>query len=245
MGPGANDQGLSRKHILRAVEDSLRRLRTDYIDLYQVHAPDLDTPIDETMSALDFLVQSGKVRYLGCSNFPAWQLADALWTSDKRGLARFDCVQPRFNILFRMIEEEIVPLCLAKGVGIIAYNPLAGGMLTGRYTRQQEIEKGTRFGLAHAGTLYQKRYWHDAVFEEVDRLKAFFDARGKSLTHVALSWTLTRPGITSAILGASKPEQIVDSLRGVDLVLDDEELVACDAAWYNLPREKDPAVARR
>lgn len=245
MGPGPNDEGLSRKHILTAVEHSLRRLRTDYIDLYQVHMPDAETPIEETLQALDSLVRSGKVRYIGCSNYPAWQLADALWTSDKLGLARFDCDQPRYNMLFRMIEDEIVPLCEAKGVGIIAYNPLAGGMLTGRYKKQQEIETGTRFGLNHAGQLYQKRYWHEAVFEEVDRLKTFFDERNKSLTHVALAWVLGRPGITSAILGASQPEQLRDSLQGVDLVLDDDDLAACDAAWYNLPREKDPTVARR
>jgi aryl-alcohol dehydrogenase-like predicted oxidoreductase len=245
MGPGPNDEGLSRKHILTAVEHSLRRLRTDYIDLYQVHMPDAETPIEETLQALDSLVRSGKVRYIGCSNYPAWQLADALWTSDKLSLARFDCDQPRYNMLFRMIEDEIVPLCEAKGVGIIAYNPLAGGMLTGRYKKQQEIETGTRFGLNHAGQLYQKRYWQEAVFEEVDRLKTFFDERGKSLTHTALAWVLGRPGITSAILGASKPEQLRDSLKGVDLALDDDDLAACDAAWYNLPREKDPTVARR
>lgn len=245
MGPGANDEGLSRKHILKAVEDSLRRLRTDYIDLYQVHSPDPDTPIEETMRALDSLVQSGKVRYLGCSNYPAWQLADALWTSDKLGIARFDCDQPRYNMLFRMIEDEIVPLCQAKGVGIIAYNPLAGGMLTGRYRKQQEVETGTRFGLDYAGPLYQKRYWKDAVFEEVERLKAYFDAKDKSLTHAALAWVLSRPGITSAIVGASKPEQLRDSLKGVDLVLDDDDRAGCDAAWYNLPRERDLSVARR
>jgi aryl-alcohol dehydrogenase-like predicted oxidoreductase len=245
MGPGPNDEGLSRKHILTAVEHSLRRLRTDYIDLYQVHMPDAETPIEETLQALDSLVRSGKARYIGCSNYPAWQLADALWTSDKLSLARFDCDQPRYNMLFRMIEDEIVPLCEAKGVGIIAYNPLAGGMLTGRYKKRQEIETGTRFGLNHAGQLYQKRYWQEAVFEEVDRLKTFFDERGKSLTHVALAWVLGRPGITSAILGASKPEQLRDSLKGVDLALDDDDLAACDAAWYNLPREKDPTVARR
>ena len=245
MGPRPNDEGLSRKHILKAMDDSLRRLKTDYIDLYQVHSPDPDTPIDETMAALDSLVQSGKARYAGCSNYPAWQLADALWTSDKRDIARFDCVQPRYNILFRMIEDELVPLCQAKGVGIIAYNPLAGGMLTGRYKKRQEVEAGTRFGLQHAGQLYQKRYWQEAVFEEVDRLKAYFDEKGKSLTHVALAWVLGRPGITSAILGASKPEQLRDSLKGVDLTLDEDDMTACDAAWYNLPREKDPTVARR
>jgi aryl-alcohol dehydrogenase-like predicted oxidoreductase len=248
MGPGPNDEGLSRRHILRACEESLRRLRTDYIDLYQAHAPDPSTPIDETLGAFDNLVQSGKVRYIGCSNYPAWQLAEALWASDKRGLARYDCAQPRYNLLFRMIEDEILPLCRAHGVGVIAYNPLAGGMLTGRYVErqaEQPAEQGTRFALDHAGELYRKRYWKDAVFEEVSALHRFFAGRGKSLTHVALAWVLAQPGVTSAIVGASRSEQLEDSLKGVDLTLDQEEMAACDEVWYRLPRERDPQIARR
>jgi aryl-alcohol dehydrogenase-like predicted oxidoreductase len=245
MGSRPNDEGLSRKHIIRACEDSLRRLRTDYIDLYQTHAPDPSTPIEETLRALDDLVRAGKVRYIGCSNYPAWQLAEALWTSDKLNLARFDCDQPRYNILFRMIEDEILPLCRAKGVGIIAYNPLAGGMLTGRYVENNQVQGGTRFALEHAGELYRKRYWKDAVFEEVSELYRFFNARGKSLTHVSLAWVLAQPGVTSAILGASKPEQLEDSLKGVGMTLDAEDLEACDNAWYRLPREKDAQIARR
>src|SRR5207302_10284292 len=143
-GPGPNDQGLSRKHILRACEDSLRRLGTGYIDLYQAHQPDRSTPIEETLRAFEDLVRSGKVRYLGCSNYAAWQLAEALWTSDKLGLARYDCHQPRYNLLFRMIEDELLPLCRAYGVGVIAYNPLGGGMLTGKYRQAQAVEPGTR-----------------------------------------------------------------------------------------------------
>ena len=244
MGSGPNDEGLSRKHIIAACEASLHRLGTDYIDLYQTHSPDLSTPIEETMRALDTLVQSGKVRYAGCSNYPVWQLADALWTSDKHNLARFECDQPRYNILFRMIEDELLPLCQAHGVGVIAYNPLAGGMLTGRYRDKREQE-GTRFGLQGAGDLYRKRYWNDEVFDVVDRLARFVEGRGLSLTHVALAWVLARPGITAAILGASKPEQLRDSLGGVGLTLDDEVRAACDDAWYSLPRERDAQVARR
>jgi len=244
MGPGPNDEGLGRKHIIAACEASLRRLRTDYIDLYQVHSPDPATPIEETLRALDSLVQSGKVRYIGCSNYPAWQLADALWTSVVHDLARFECDQPRYNILFRMIEDEILTLCQAHGVGIIAYNPLAGGMLTGRYRAMREQE-GTRFGLRHAGDLYRRRYWNDEIFDVVDRLAGFVEARGKSLTHVALAWVLAQPGITSAILGASRPEQLRDSLGAVGLALNDEERAACDDAWYSLPRERDQQVARR
>ena len=248
MGSGPNDEGLSRRHILRACEESLRRLRTDHIDLYQAHAPDAATPIEETLSAFDDLVRAGKVRYIGCSNYPAWQIAEALWASDRRGLTRFDCAQPRYNILFRMIEDEILPLCVAHGVGVIAYNPLAGGMLTGRYVEksaQTLADEGTRFALSHAGELYRKRYWKDAVFDEVSGLNQFFHERGKPLTHAALAWVLARPGITSAIVGASRPEQLQDSLKGIGITLDEEELAACDEVWYRLPRERDPQTARR
>lgn len=245
MGKGANDEGLSRKHILRACDDSLRRLQTDYIDLYQTHSPDPATPIEETMDALDSLVRAGKVRYVGCSNYPAWQLADALAASERRGLARFDCAQPRYNLLFRMIEDEILPLCRAHGVGVIAYNPLAGGMLTGRYEKGQTVEEGTRFALKNAGDLYRRRYWNEAALEAVGELKTYFAGRDKSLTHVALAWVLAQPGITAAILGASRPEQLEDSLRGVDLTLEDEERAACDEVWFSLPRERDAQVARR
>lgn len=245
MGPYPNDEGLSRKHIISACEASLRRLDTDYIDLYQVHAPDPSTPIEETLRALDSLVQAGKVRYVGCSNYPAWRLADALWTSETHGLARFECDQPRYNLLYRMIEDEIVPLCQAHGVGIIAYNPLAGGVLTGRYRGQRTVQEGTRFSLQRSGELYRKRYWNEEIFEVVDRLAAFVQERGKSLVHVALAWVLSRPGLTSAIVGASRPEQLRESLGGADLSLDEEELRACDDAWFSLPRERDPEVAQR
>ncbi|QBD77927.1 aldo/keto reductase [Ktedonosporobacter rubrisoli] len=246
MGSAPNDQGLSRKHILAACEASLRRLQTDYIDLYQVHWPDPTTPIEETLRALDDLVHAGKVRYIGCSNFPAWQLADALWTSKSAHLARFESVQPRYNLLFRMIEDELLPLCQAHGVGVIVYNPLAGGVLTGRYRqRLATVESGTRFSLQYSGELYRRRYWNDAAFEAVEALASFLEPRKKSLTHVALAWVLAQAGVTSAILGASKPEQLKDSLQGVDTVLDEEELRACDDAWFALPRERDPQIARR
>jgi aryl-alcohol dehydrogenase-like predicted oxidoreductase len=245
MGPGPNDAGLSRKHLISACEASLRRLGTEYIDLYQLHAPDQETPIEETLSALDDLVRAGKVRYVGCSNFPAWRLAQALMASERRGYERFISVQPRYNMLFRMIEDEILPLCRAEGLGVLAYNPLAGGMLTDRYTRGQAVEPGTRFSLNYSGQLYQRRYWNDEVFAAVERLRGFFDARGKRLQQVALAWTLRQPDITCAIAGASKPEQLGDTLGGVDLSLDDEEMAACDDVWYQLPRQRDSEVARR
>jgi aryl-alcohol dehydrogenase-like predicted oxidoreductase len=245
MGPLPNDEGLSRKHIIAACEASLRRLGTDYIDLYQVHSPDPTTPIEETVRALDSLVQSGKVRYIGCSNYPAWRLADALWTSEMHGLARFDCDQPRYNMIFRMIEDEVLPLCIAHGVGVIAYNPLAGGMLTGRYRQKREVVDGTRFALHGAGDLYRRRYWKDDVFDVVDRLDGFVQQQGLKLVHVALAWVLAQQGITSAIVGASRPDQLEESLKGVSTVLDENVRAACDEAWFCLPRERDVQIARR
>ena len=245
MGSGPNDEGLSRKHIISACEQSLRRLQTDYIDLYQVHSTDPSTPIEETLRALDDLVRAGKVRYIGCSNYPAWQLADALWTSKLLNLARFDSVQPRYNLLFRMVEDELLPLSQAHGVGVIVYNPLAGGVLTGRYRQERTIQPGTRFSLKNSGQLYQRRYWNEAMFEAVDQLAGFVESRGQKLIEAALAWVLAQPAITCAILGASKPEQLKESLRGADVTLDEETRRACDDVWFRLPRERDPLVARR
>ncbi|MEO7035888.1 MAG: aldo/keto reductase [Polyangiaceae bacterium] len=245
MGEGPNDVGLSRKHIVSAIEASLRRLKTDYLDLYQTHQPDPETPIEETMAALDDLVHQGKVRYLGCSNYPAHLLAKALWTSDKHGLARYESNQPRYNILYREIENEIAPLCRAEGLGLIVYNPLAGGFLTGRYQPGQTVSEGTRFSLNQAGKFYQQRYWQEAQFEAVESLKRFFSARNRSLTEVALAWVLAQPGITCAILGASRAEQLKQSLPGATLQLSSEELEFCDSIWFNLPRPKDPNIALR
>lgn len=248
MGPGPNDAGLSRRHILAACEASLQRLGTDYIDLYQAHMPDPETPLDETLRAFDDLVRAGKVRYIGCSNYRAWELAKALWVSDRLGLARLDCVQPRYNLLFRMIEAELLPLCRDQGVGVIVYNPLAGGFLTGRYQKGQGPEPGTRFtleGVARAGETYRRRYWADPYFDAVETLRAFFEPRGKPLVQVAIAWVLAQPGITSAIVGASRPEQLAQSLGAVEVTLDEAELAACDDVWYRLPRERDPLVTGR
>ncbi|HEY4103849.1 MAG TPA: aldo/keto reductase [Polyangiaceae bacterium] len=245
MGEGPNEGGLSRKHVIAAVEASLRRLKTDYLDLYQTHQPDLETPIEETLGALDDLVHQGKVRYIGCSNYPAHLLCKALWTSDKHGYARFESAQPRYNILFREIENEIVPLCRAEGLGLIVYNPLAGGFLTGRYQPGQDVESGSRFSLNQAGKFYQQRYWQSAQFEAVESLKRFFSERNRSLTEVALAWVLAQPGVTSAILGASRAEQLDQSLPGSTLELSTEERAFCDQIWFDLPRLKDPSVALR
>lgn len=243
MGQGPNDKGGSRKHIVKAVEESLRRLNTDYIDLYQMHFPDSETPIDETLHALDDLVHSGKVLYIGCSNYPAWLLCKALWTSDKLGLARFDCVQPRYNILFRHIEAELLPLAIDEGIGVISYNPLAGGLLTGRYQPGQTPSEGTRFTVNNAGQLYQARYWQDPQMQAVEKLKAFCQERNISVSQLAIAWVLAQPAITSAIVGASKPEQLDQTLPAVDLVLDEQMLAACDDVWYQLPKERNRDIA--
>jgi len=246
MGKGPNEQGLSRKHIHTAIDESLRRLQTDYVDLYQVHAPDPNTPLDETLRALDDLVHQGKVRYIGCSNFQAWLLSSALWTSDKLGLARFDCVQPRYNLMFREIENELLPLCRHHGIGVIPYNPLAGGFLTGKYKPDTEPSANLRFGLAgRAGHIYRQRYWQEAQFSAVAHLQEFFAARNKALAQVAIAWVLAQPDITSPIVGATSAEQLRQSLPAVDLKLEVEEMNVCNEIWFDLPRLKDPAVALR
>ena len=244
MGPGANDEGLGKKHLWKALEDTLTRLQTDYLDLYLMHWPDAETPIEETLETLTEMVGRGLVRYIGCSNYPAWQLAASLLSSERNGLKKFQVVQPRYNALFRMIEEDILPLCQLEGIGTMVYNPLAGGMLTGRY-RERALERGSRFTLENSGELYKKRYCNDAVFEAVETLSNFFEPRGKSLTHAALAWVLQKRGVSSAIIGASKPEQLTDSLQALDLIFEPEELEAFEGAWFSLPRERDLGVARR
>ena len=246
MGEKPNDSGLSRKHILEAIEASLGRLQTDYVDLYYVHQPDPETPIEETLRALEDVVRSGKARYLGCSNFTAWQIAKSLWSSDKLNLSRFDVIQPRYNLLFREIENEVIPLCRHEGLGIVAYNPLAGGFLTGKYQRGVEPGDDTRFGLFKASTsLYRERYWKQHHFEAVEQLKRFFELRKRPLLHVALTWVLAQPEVTSAIVGASKPEQLKQSLGALQLKLDTEEMKFCNSIWFTLPRASDPRFALR
>jgi len=236
MGPGPNDAGLSRIHIQSAVEESLRRLRTDVIDLYQTHSFDPHTPIEETLSALDDLVRQGKVRYIGCSNYPAWRLEEALETSRRLRLARYQCLQPRYNLLYREIETEVLPLARAAELGMIVYNPLAGGLLSGKYRADEAPREGTRFTLGSAARVYQTRYWDSLQLGAVDQLREAVEARGLSLVSVAVAWVLAQPGITSAIIGASRAEQLSDSLAGADLELDDELLDLCGDVWWQLPR---------
>lgn len=234
-GPGANDIGLSRKHIMKGIEDSLRRLGTDYIDLYYVHLPDYDTPIEETLRALDDLVHQGKVRYIACSNFRAWQLCKALWVSDRHNLARFECIQPPYNLLTRDIEYELLPLCASEGVGICVYNPLAAGLLTGKHDHPHKPPaEGTRFTLEGIGPMYYERYWSSSNFEAVARLGQIAKEYGRNLTQFALAWTLSNEIITSAICGATSLKQLEENLGAAELKLSEEELVACDGVWQQL-----------
>jgi aryl-alcohol dehydrogenase (NADP+) len=219
-GPRSWDRGLSRKHILDAIDASLRRLRTDYVDLYQAHHPDPETSLDETLRAFDDVVRTGKARYVGCSNFPAWQTARALGRSETLGLARFDAVQPRYNLLFRQIERELLPLCEAEGLAVIPYNPLAGGFLSGKHRREAGPTPGTRFTLGTAARRYQERYWRDREFETVEVVRELAAEAGLSMVQLALAWVLAHPAVTSPIIGASRPQQLDDALAAVGKTLD-------------------------
>jgi aryl-alcohol dehydrogenase (NADP+) len=221
-GPAPWEQGSSRKHVLDAVEASLRRLGTDYIDLYQLHRPDPETPIDETLGALDDVVRSGKVRYVGCSNFLAYQLARALGRSEARSIVRFDSAQPRYNLLFRQIERELLPLCLEEGVGVIPYNPIAGGLLSGKHDPSAPPPEGTRFTLGNAAGNYQSRYWHEREFATVEKLGEVARREGVPLVTLAVAWVLANPVVTSPIVGASRPDQLDASLAAAELVMTDE-----------------------
>ena len=212
MGPKPWDQGMSRKHIVEAIEGSLRRLGTDYIDLYQLHGFDPATPIDEALEALDSLVRAGKARYVGVSNWMAHRLARALGRGEVKNLVRIDSVQPRYNLLFRAFERDLLPLCQEEGVAVIPYNPLAGGLLTGKHGKDERPPQGSRFTLGRAGAMYQARYWHEREFETIEELRAVAGEAGMSLATLAVRWVLTNPAITSPIIGASRPEQLADSL---------------------------------
>jgi aryl-alcohol dehydrogenase-like predicted oxidoreductase len=242
-GPGPNDRGNSRRHILQAIDASLRRLNTDYVDLYQVHAFDNETPLEETLDALDSVVRAGKARYIGCSNFQAWHLGRALSVSRDRRVARFDCIQPRYNLLHRDIESDLLPLCQTEGVGVIVFNPLAGGLLTGKHKAGAPPANSGRFGanLGATATVYRERYWHQESLEAIQRLKTVFAKKAKTLSSTAVAWVLAQPGITAAIVGASSPAQVTETLGAAERSLDDEERATLDEVWYSLPRRRPAA----
>ena len=219
MGPRHWESGTSRKHILDAVDASLKRLRTDYVDLYQLHGYDANTPMDETVRALEDVVRSGRARYIGVSNWLAFRLARAIGKQEAADYARFDSVQPRYNLLFREFERELFPLCEEEGIGVIPYNPLAGGLLTGKHSRASGPLEGTRFTLGNAAQNYQSRYWHDREFDTVDAIKGVSKDSGIPMVQMALRWVLANPAITAPIIGASRAEQLDDSLAAVEAPL--------------------------
>lgn len=228
MGPGPNDEGLSRAHILNAVEASLRRLDTEYIDLYQAHFYDESTPIEETLHALDDLVRQGKVRYTGCSNYPAWRLMESLWESDRHGLARYDSLQPHYSLVHRHeFERELAEVCRVYGLGVIPYSPLAAGFLTGKYRRDQVPES------ARAGSA--RRYFNERNWSLLDRMDELASRHEKSISQVALAWMLSDPVITSPIIGPRSLEQLRDNLGAADFRLNQEDKQVLDEAsdWRN------------
>jgi len=219
MGEGPNDQGLSRFHIMNAVDASLRRLGTDFIDLYQTHWYDNETPIDETLTALDDLVRQGKVRYIGASNMPAWRLMRALWTSDNLGLTRYDSLQPHYNILRREeFERQLAEVCQTYGIGVIPYSPLAGGFLTGKYQRDQPLPESAR------ADGNKNRYFNARGWKILESVQAIAKERNKSASQISLSWQLTNPVVTSPIIGPRTIEQLVDNLGAIGLKLTVEEM---------------------
>jgi aryl-alcohol dehydrogenase-like predicted oxidoreductase len=228
MGPGPNDTGLSRLHIMHGVEASLGRLQTDYIDLYQAHWDDRETPLEETLRAFDDLVRQGKVRYIGASNYHAWRLTRALWESDRRGYVRYESLQPKYNLVFRdEYERELEPLCLEQGVGVIPYSSLGSGFLSGKYRRGEALPATAR------ASGVQKTYMTDRGFTILAAVEKVAAAVGATPAQVALSWLAHRPGITAPIASATSVGQLRELLGAIDLRLDDEMTTTLDhaSAW--------------
>lgn len=225
-GSGVNDRGLSRKHITQGVHESLRRLQTDYIDIYYLHEPDYTTPLEESLETLNDLVRQGKILYVGLSNYYAWQVCKALWHADKKGLASVDCVQMVYNLVARDSELEMTKLCEAEGVGVNVWGALAGGMLSGRYL-QCDPGKPPPDGVKPYPSTWEPRY-----FEAVSRLKEI--AGPRSLSQFSLAWMLRNPVVSSVVCGVSSLEQLDENLGALDTELSDEDLQACDEVWRQL-----------
>ncbi len=223
MGPGKNDIGASRGHIMDAVEASLRRLGTDYIDLYQIHATDLVTPIEETLRALNTLVEQGKVRYIGCSNWHAWRIAKALGISERKNLAKFETVQAYYSIAGRDLEREIVPLLEEEKMGLLVWSPLAGGLLSGKFTRENQKPEDSRRSSFDFPIVDKERTW-----KILDVLVPIAKARGVSAATVSLAWILAKPFVTSVIIGAKRMDQLSENLAATELVLTAEETKQLD-----------------
>ena len=228
MWEGPNGEGLSRKHIMKAVEDSLRRLQTDYIDLYQVHWPDWDTPLEETVRALDDLVRDGKVRYIGASNYPAWYLTKALWISDKYSLHRFESIQPQYSLVYREeFERELMPLAEDQKLAVIPYSPLAGGFLTGKYKRNRPLPPSPR-----AETI-KRRFFTEKNFTIIEELEKMAFKYAAKVSQIALAWLLSKSYITAPIIGANSVEQLMENLGALDVELEEEDLKKLDeiSSW--------------
>ena len=221
MGDGPNTKGNSRHHIMQQVEDSLHRLQTDYIDLYQIHFPDPSTPIEETLRALDDLVRQGKARYIGCSNFTAWQVCEAIWTSKALNLTSFVSAQPEYSLLNRSVEHELVPFCHTYGIGILPYFPLASGFLTEKYRQGEPVPEGTRLA---SNARAQERAFTDKNFALLGKLENFAEKRGHPIVELAIAWLLGNSSVSSVIAGATRPEQVTANARASDWHLTKEDM---------------------
>jgi len=231
-GVDADESGLSRAALCRALEASLRRLQTDYLDLYYLHLPDYNVPIEETLAAMEEAVRAGKVRYPAVSNYAAWQVCEIQWIAEKNGFMPPRVSQPMYNVLTRGIEEEYLAFCKRFNVAVVAYNPLAGGMLSGKQSKQRGPIPGTRFD---GNKLYLDRYWHDDYFAAVDELAGIARSAGKTLVELSFQWLLSQAQVDSIILGASRLEQLEENLKACqDGSLDESLLARCDEVWKRL-----------
>jgi aryl-alcohol dehydrogenase-like predicted oxidoreductase len=222
-----NARGNSRRHIIEQCEASLRRLQTDYIDLYQIHRPQSDIPIDETLRAMDDLIRSGKVRYIGTSTYAAWQLVESLWIAKELGLHRFVCEQPPYNLLDRRIERELMPMARTFGIGIIPWSPLGGGLLTGKYRRGEPLPEDSRF--AQPGrTAAQQRRMNDQIWDVIEGLQPLAEEKGCTLSQLALAWCIQQPGVTSPIIGPRTIEQLEDNLAALKVSIGDDDRARID-----------------
>lgn len=241
VGKGINDRGLSRRHIMLQVEASLRRLQTDRLDLLFVHHFDPDTPMEETLRALDHLVQQGKVLYLGVSNWSAWQIAKALGISAREGLARFQCIQPMYNLTKRQAEVEILPLALSEGVGVIPYSPLGGGLLSGKYSTSAKPTGGRLV----QNQMYAKRYAEDLYYEVAERFTAYAQERNIHPATLAVAWVMHHPAITAPIIGARNVDQLAASLDAINVAMTPEWRAEISALSYEPPPATDRTDERK
>jgi len=232
VGDRPDDVGLSRAAIMRQIEASLTRLKTDYLDLYYLHKPDYDTPLEESLAAADELVQQGKVRYVASSNYASWQQCQMLWIAERRGFQPVRVTQPMYNLLSRGIEQEYLPMCREFGLSTVVYNPLAGGLLTGKHARGATPTTGTRFD---SNEMYQQRYWRESLFDAVESLRPIADRERRSLISLSLAWLLHHSPADCVILGASRPDQLRENLDAVDDgPLSPAAVSACDEVWTRL-----------